>query len=131
MEMFRSATDLGDFATGKPRHQLNSITAFIDASNVYGSDDKLNEDLRRDATDDAMLATSAGNMLPFRTDGTGFLAGTPLISIPFIPSQTHILTLFCLIPPLLFYVFYPGPQIYLFTHIFVSNDPSHRRYPSE
>ena len=31
------------------------------------------------------------------------------------PSQTHIVTLFCLIPhiPLLLPVFYPGPQIYL------------------
>ena len=84
--MFRSATDLGDFATGKPRHQLNSITAFIDASNVYGSDEDRNGMLRDD-TDDAMLATSVGNMLPFM-DGT-FLAGTPLIYIPYIPSQTH------------------------------------------
>ncbi len=66
------------------REQVNSITAFIDASNVYGSDAERARALR--ALDGSgRLATSVGDLLPFNTgrldnaptgdDPTFFLAG--------------------------------------------------------
>jgi hypothetical protein len=54
--------------TGNPRQQLNEVTAFVDASNVYGSDEERASALRtNDGT--GKLKTSAGNLLPFNTDG--------------------------------------------------------------
>ncbi|HRW55201.1 MAG TPA: peroxidase family protein [Phycisphaerae bacterium] len=65
------------------RNQFNAITAYIDASNVYGSDDERANTLRTlDGT--GRLATSDGDLLPFNTAGltnapdsrdTLFLAG--------------------------------------------------------
>ena len=66
-----------------PRQQLNEITGWIDASNVYGSDAERAAALRtHDGT--GMLQTSDGDLLPFNTEGlpnaggdsdTLFLAG--------------------------------------------------------
>ncbi|MEM7008154.1 MAG: peroxidase family protein [Thermodesulfobacteriota bacterium] len=66
-----------------PRQQENEITAWIDASNVYGSDEERANALRtNDGT--GKLKTSEGNLLPFNTEGlpnaggedpTLFLAG--------------------------------------------------------
>ena len=51
-----------------PRQQVNQITAFIDASNVYGSDPTRAAALRtNDGT--GRLTMSAGDFLPFNTDG--------------------------------------------------------------
>ncbi len=71
--------------TDNPRQQLNEITTWIDASNVYGSDAVRQAALRtNDGT--GRLATSPGNLLPFNeaglpnAGGTGpelFLAGDP------------------------------------------------------
>lgn len=61
---------LYDTATGSdmPRQQLNEITAWIDASNVYGSDADRAAALR--ANDGSgRLQTSAGDLLPFNTAG--------------------------------------------------------------
>ncbi len=66
-----------------PRQQLNEITGWIDASNVYGSDEERAHALR---TNDGsgQLKVSAGNLLPFNEEGlenaggssnTLFLAG--------------------------------------------------------
>lgn len=53
---------------GNPRQQLNKITAWIDASNVYGSDVTRADTLRlNDGT--GRLNTSSGNLLPFNTEG--------------------------------------------------------------
>lgn len=70
-------------AEGEPRQQLNEITAWVDASNVYGSDIERAEALRaNDGT--GRLRTSARNLLPFNEEGlpnaggsgdTLFLAG--------------------------------------------------------
>lgn len=61
---------LYDKATGekKSRQQLNEITAWIDASNVYGSEEERALALRMlDGT--GRLKISAGNLLPFNTEG--------------------------------------------------------------
>ncbi len=65
------------------RQQVNVNTAYIDASQVYGSDEARAHELRR-LDGSGKLKTSAGNLLPFNVngfpnlpDGTGgyFLAG--------------------------------------------------------
>jgi hypothetical protein len=58
----RSVYTGGDFHNN-PREQLNEITAFIDASNVYGSDD-YTASLLRDESNPTKLKTSEGNLLP-------------------------------------------------------------------
>lgn len=67
MPMNRS---LYDPATGTdtPRQQTNEITAWIDASNVYGSDAERAAALRED-DGSGRLKTSAGDLLPFNTEG--------------------------------------------------------------
>ncbi len=51
-----------------PRRQLNMITSWIDASNVYGSDDDRADALRLHAGD-GLLKMSSGDLLPFNTLG--------------------------------------------------------------
>ena len=57
-----------------PRAQVNSITTFIDASNVYGSDSERATALR--TFEDGLLATSDGNLLPYNTEGLDNAGGT-------------------------------------------------------
>jgi hypothetical protein len=59
-----------DKATGDvdPRQQLNEITHWVDASNVYGSEDERAAMLRaNDGT--GRLLVSDGNLLPFNEEG--------------------------------------------------------------
>ncbi|CAH8849414.1 unnamed protein product [Trichobilharzia szidati] len=76
----RSSATCGSGSTsillGKPRYreQLNQITAFIDASNVYGSDDFENSQLRETLFDEGKMRegmpTKAGKrLLPFNIRG--------------------------------------------------------------
>ena len=60
---------------GNPRQQINQITSYIDASNVYGSDPIRASFLRtNDGT--GKLKTSAGDLLPFNTAGLPNAGGT-------------------------------------------------------
>ena len=78
--IFNESTGTG---VDNPRQQINEITTWIDASNVYGSDEERANALRtNDGT--GRLKTSEGGLLPFNTEGlpnagggdpTLFLAG--------------------------------------------------------
>ena len=62
-------------STNNPREQENEITAWIDASNVYGSDDERAQALRAlDGT--GRLAVSDGDFLPYNTAGLPNAGGT-------------------------------------------------------
>ena len=62
---FNTSTGTG---VDNPRQQINTITTWIDASNVYGSDVERATALRtNDGT--GRLNTSAGDLLPFNTEG--------------------------------------------------------------
>lgn len=66
------------FALGSsPREQENTLTAFIDASNVYGSDTARALELR--TLSGGLLKTSAGDLLPFNVNGfpNAFPGGPP------------------------------------------------------
>lgn len=69
IELNRSIYDLTTgTTTDNPRQQINEISSWIDASNVYGSDTARANALRTlDGT--GRLKTSAGNLLPFNIDG--------------------------------------------------------------
>jgi len=50
---------------GGVRHQINSVSSYMDGSQVYGSDPTRAAALRTNGGTGARLATSAGNLLPF------------------------------------------------------------------
>jgi len=71
----RSLYDAGSGTSRRvPRRQLNEVTSWIDASNVYGSDAKRARALRTlDGT--GRLKTSAGGLLPFNVAGLSNAGG--------------------------------------------------------
>ena len=73
MQFNRSLYDNQSGVTN-PRQQLNEITAWIDASNVYGSEHERAEALRM-LDGSGKLKTSAGNLLPFNVDGLANAGG--------------------------------------------------------
>jgi hypothetical protein len=82
-----------------PRQQLNDITAYIDASNVYGSDSERAAALR---ADDGRMKVSDGDLMPFNVDGlpnamgtsdTFFLGGDERANENVVLSSMHTLFL--------------------------------------
>ena len=68
ISMSRSAYDpTTGIGAGNPRQQTNSITAFIDGSQVYGSDATRAAALR--TFTGGLMRTSSGGLLPFNTGG--------------------------------------------------------------
>jgi len=57
------------YAKGRVRQQLNEITAWIDASQVYGSDIERSRALRRNGGRGDRLKKSKGGLLPFNRRG--------------------------------------------------------------
>lgn len=60
-------------AAGNARQQFNSITAFVDGSQVYGSDPQTAASLR--TFNGGRMKTSEGNLLPLDASGSMFQAG--------------------------------------------------------
>jgi len=62
-------------AGSRPRQQINQTSAWIDGSNVYGSN-AIRADALRAHDGTGRLATSEGNLLPFNTTGLPNAGGT-------------------------------------------------------
>jgi Ca2+-binding RTX toxin-like protein len=85
-------------ASSNPREQINILTAFIDASNVYGSDPDRSSELR--TFSGGKLKTSKGDFLPFNkaqypnagnTSPNLFLAGDERANEQFVLTSMHTL----------------------------------------
>ncbi len=70
-----------------PRQQMNAITSFIDASNVYGSDIRQTKRLRK--FKDGLLTTLDGELLPSRAGDSRFRAQPTLMAMHTIFMREH------------------------------------------
>lgn len=68
IELHRSASDAGT-GTDNPRRQVNALTAFVDGSQVYGSDRARASALRANDGTGKLKTSEHGKFLPFNTGG--------------------------------------------------------------
>lgn len=79
---------------GNPRQQVNMITAFIDGSAMYGSNDEVANWLR--SYEEGRLKTSAGDFLPFNTTDGAYSSsidpGAPFMATggPVVPAKYFV-----------------------------------------
>lgn len=83
----RSDFAIGTGTPGNPRQQINVITAFIDASNVYGSNAGLARSLRM--FEGGRLKSSEGNLLPL--ENGFFVAGDVRANENVVLTSLHTL----------------------------------------
>lgn len=88
IRMARSEAAIGT-GVDSPREHVNRITAFLDLSNVYGSDNARAEWLR--SYEDGKLKVSTGRMLPWNTTD-GEFNGNVDQSAPHMADDTRSLT---------------------------------------
>ena len=79
----------GGHTRKNPRQQINVLTAFVDASNVYGSDDTTAKALR--TLSGGKLKTSEGDFLPFNGAGPFYLAGDVRVNEQIFLTAVHTL----------------------------------------
>jgi hypothetical protein len=84
--IYNEATGTG---AGKPRQQINTVTAWLDGSMIYGSDAETAASLR--TFQKGLLKTTAGNLLPYDDQGF-YLAGD--VRANENPELTSLQTLF-------------------------------------
>jgi peroxidase len=83
----RSEFAAGTGVNGIRRDVTNIVTSYIDASNVYGSDQERSDALRTFVG--GKLKTSAGNLLPFWDPASGLEQATPPQGVPG-PGETPL-----------------------------------------
>jgi len=89
IRMARSEAALGTgLSVDNPREHVNEITAFLDLSQVYGSDEERANWLRSGV--DGKLKVSAGNLLPWNTMDGEFNSNVDPAA-PFMADDTHSL----------------------------------------
>lgn len=81
----------GTGTPGTPREHVNAITSFIDASNVYGSEELMNNAVR--SFEGGQLLTSDGNLPPLDPNSGMFICGDVRANENVVLSTMHTLFL--------------------------------------
>lgn len=85
----RSNHDFNTGYPGVPREQVNQITAYLDGSSIYGSDEETTLELR-ELDGSGKLKTSSGNLLPIDNEGM-FMSGDIRVNEQVALTSMHTL----------------------------------------
>ena len=89
MPLTRSVFD-GTTGIITPREQINQVTAFIDGSMVYGSDQARNSFIRNSAPNDGKLKLDSNGLLPLNTAGLPNGNGPNQANIMFVAGDVRV-----------------------------------------